>query len=88
MDFSRPSRGGRKQTGSGGGIDSAAVGRAEIEAALERILASRHLASSPRQQALLRHITTETLEGRGDRLKEFSLAVDVFGRPPTFDPRV
>ena len=28
------------------------------------------------------------LQARGDRLKEFSLAVDVFARPSTFDPRV
>ena len=88
MDFSGPPEGDGNRPDQVGGIDSGAVGRAEIEAALERILASRHLASSPRQQALLRHITTETLEGRGDRLKEFSLAVDVFGRPPAFDPRV
>ena len=88
MDFSGPPEGDGNRPDQVGGIDSGAVGRAEIEAAHERFLASRHLASSPRQQALLRHITTETLEGRGDRLKEFSLAVDVFGRPPTFDPRV
>lgn len=67
--------------------ESEAPTRAEIIATLNRILASRVLSSSPRQQALLRHIVTETLEGRGDRLKEFSLAVDVFGRPTTFDPR-
>lgn len=60
----------------------------EIEAALDRILASKAFASAPRQQALLRHIVVETIEGRGDRLKEFSLAVDVFGRSSTFDPRL
>jgi adenylate cyclase len=88
MDFSRPPEGDGNRPDQIGGIDSGAAGRAEIEAAIERILASRLLSSSPRQQALLRHIKTETLEGRGDRLKEFSLAVDVFGRPPSFDPRV
>jgi len=88
MDFSRPPEGDGNRQDQIGGIDAGAAGRAEIEAAIERILASRLLSSSPRQQALLRHITTETLEGRGDRLKEFSLAVDVFGRPPSFDPRV
>lgn len=88
MDFSGPADGDGKGQDQVGGSDSPAPGRAEIEAVLERILASRTLASSPRQQALLRHIVVETLEGRGDRLKEFSLAVDVFSRPPTFDPRV
>ena len=88
MDFSGPADGDGNGPDRVGGSDSQAPVRAEIEAVLERILASRTLASSPRQQALLRHIVVETLEGRGDRLKEFSLAVDVFGRPPSFDPRV
>jgi adenylate cyclase len=88
MDFSRPLGGDGGETDGSSGGDSSAPGRAEIEAALERVLASRILSASPRQQALLRHIATETLEGRGDRLKEFSLAVDVFGRPGSFDPRV
>jgi adenylate cyclase len=88
MDFSGPANGDGNGPDRVVGSDSLAPGRAEIEAVLERILASRILAASPRQQALLRHIAIETLEGHGDRLKEFSLAVDVFGRPPTFDPRI
>lgn len=88
MDFSRPNDEGREGQDSTGGADSAAPGRLEIEAALDRILASKAFASAPRQQALLRHIVIETIEGRGDRLKEFSLAVDVFGRSSTFDPRL
>ncbi len=88
MDFSGPPDGDGNGPDQVGVSDSRLPARAEIEAALERILASRILVASPRQQALLRHITTETLEGRGERLKEFSLAVDVFGRPGTFDPRI
>ena len=88
MDFSRPDDEGREGQDSTGGADSTAPGRLEIEAALERILTSKAFASAPRQQALLRHIVTETIEGRGERLKEFSIAVDVFGRSSTFDPRL
>ena len=88
MDFSRPDDKGREGQETTGGADSGAPTRTEIEAALERILASRSFAAAPRQQALLRHIVTETLEDRGDRLKEFSIAVDVFGRSSTFDPRL
>lgn len=87
MDFSRPGDGGGGGRDSAGGGDSGAPGRAEIEALLERILASRSFASSPRLQALLRHIATESLEGRGERLKEYSIAIDVFSRAATFDPR-
>src|SRR4029077_11771070 len=36
----------------------------------------------------LRHIAIETLEGRGERLKEYTLAVEVFGRPASYDPQV
>lgn len=88
MDFSHPDDEGREGQDSTGGAESTAPGRLEIEAALERILASKAFASAPRQQALLRHIVTETIERRGDRLKEFSIAVDVFGRSSTFDPRL
>lgn len=88
MDFSRPTGEAGDDGDSASGTDSGAPERPEIEAALERILASRAFATAPRQQALLKHIVTETLEGRGDRLKEFSIAVDVFGRSTTFDPRV
>ncbi len=88
MDFSRPHGGAGDGKDTADGNDSAAPGRLEIEAALERIMTSRAFGTAPRQQALLRHIMSETLEGRGDMLKEFSIAVDVFGRPSTFDPRV
>jgi len=88
MDFSRPTGGAGDDADSANATESGPPGRVEIQAALERILASRAFASAPRQQALLRHIVTETLEERGDRLKEFGIAIDVFGRGPTFDPRV
>lgn len=88
MDFSRPTDEGWKSQDTSGEADSGAPTRPDIEAALGRILASRYFSTAPRQQALLRHIVTETLEGRGDRLKEFSIAVDVFGRASTFDPRL
>jgi adenylate cyclase len=87
MDFSRPPDGVGEARDSTGDSDSGAPSRTEIEAALAKILASRPFATAPRQQALLRHIVTETLEKRGERLKEYSIAVDVFGRAPAFDPR-
>lgn len=67
--------------------DSPAPGRADIEAAAEAILASSGFAASPRLQALLRYVVGATLDGQAERLKEFSIAVDVFARPPAFDPR-
>jgi adenylate cyclase len=37
---------------------------------------------------LLRHLTAAALEGRGADLKEYSLGIAVFERPPSFDPRI
>lgn len=87
MDFSRPTGGAGGDGDSATAPESGPPGRPEIQAALDRILASRAFSSAPRQHALLRHIVTETLDGRGERLKEFSIAIDVFGRGPAFDPR-
>lgn len=38
-------------------------------------------------RALLRHIVEETLAGRSDGLKEYSLGREVFHRPGSYDPR-
>ncbi len=52
---------------------------------LERMLESNHFKQSRRYPALLRFIVEETLEGRGDLLKERVLGVEVFGRDPSYD---
>ncbi len=55
---------------------------------LERMLADPAFSSAPRLSSLLRFIVGETLDGRGDQLKEYTLGVAVFGRGSRFDPRV
>lgn len=42
----------------------------------------------PRVSAFLEHAVGETLAGNEIRLKEYSIAVSVFGRPEDFDPRM
>ena len=42
---------------------------------------------SARRRALLRYLVEETLAGRADRLKGFSVALAVFGRDESFDPQ-
>lgn len=56
-------------------------------AQLSRILASRTFANAPSLSRLLRYLVEQTLEGHADRLKEYSLGVDVFDRGTAFDPR-
>lgn len=59
----------------------------EIQAELDRILATRWLRESHQLRSLLRHVVDETIEGRADGLKEYSLGLAVFHRPPDYDPR-
>jgi len=54
---------------------------------LERILASTHFAAAEGARKLLRFLVEEKLSGRGQRLKEYTLAVEVFGRDPSFDSK-
>ena len=59
--------------------------RTDILQALDRLIAQGLADSSDRQRNLLRYLVTEEVEGRGDRLKAFSIATDVFGRGADFD---
>jgi hypothetical protein len=52
---------------------------------LRTVLASPHFSHSKRYPALLQFIVENTLEGRTDLLKERTLGVEVFDRPPTYD---
>ena len=56
--------------------------RSAISAELERILESEAFHTSKRSQQFLSYVVRETLEGRGDQLKEQSIGIDVFRRSP------
>lgn len=43
--------------------------------------------ASERQRGLLSYLVTEELEGRGERIKAYALATEVFGRSKNFDPQ-
>jgi hypothetical protein len=53
---------------------------------LEQVLQSRSFVSSPRCQAFLRFVVHELVEGRGDAIKERTIAMEVFGKSVRFDP--
>ncbi|HVY64054.1 MAG TPA: hypothetical protein VHH11_04450 [Gammaproteobacteria bacterium] len=57
----------------------------EAVAALNRVLGSKVFEAAGRAREFLTFIVDETLAGRGDRLKGYSIAVQVFERPPDFD---
>ncbi|MGE0022441.1 MAG: hypothetical protein AB7S70_02290 [Hyphomicrobium sp.] len=65
-----------------------ATDREAVRAQLERILVSSAFAQSDRRQRFLTYVVEETLAGRGDRLKGYTIALEVFDRPKTFDAAV
>ncbi len=72
--------------------DPASIFRAEPDASavrecLERVAGSPDFVAAPRLAAFLRFIVEEAIEGRGDQLKETTVAMRVFDRRADFDPR-
>ena len=59
-----------------------------IREQLVRILNSGPFHQSQRRQRFLEYLVNETLAGRGERLKAYNVALEVFDRPETFDPTV
>lgn len=58
---------------------------AQVEAHLERILASEAFKTSRRSQDFLRFVVGRVLAGQGDSIKERTIAVEAFGRPADYD---
>lgn len=57
----------------------------EVRAALERILSSPSFEQAGRSREFLRFVVEESLAGRADRLKGYSIALAVFDKPGDFD---
>lgn len=60
----------------------------EVKGELARILASSHFAKSQRMSKFLQVTVEAGLEGNAAALKEYSIGLSVFGREPSFDPRL
>ncbi|MGO7668902.1 tetratricopeptide repeat protein [Rhizobium ruizarguesonis] len=63
-----------------------AVSESEARSEAERLLADPRFHVSDRHRAFLRYIVDATFEGRSDAVKAYAIAIDVFNRPPSFDP--
>ncbi len=57
-----------------------------VLAELGRILASEPFAASPMLASFLRYVVEETIAGRGDRLKAYTIAIGALERSDDFDP--
>lgn len=59
---------------------------AEACACLDKVLTSPIFSQAERQQRFLRYVVTETLAGRAEKLKGYSIGMEVFDRDQNFDP--
>lgn len=60
---------------------------AAIREALSRILASSWFGGSERIGQFLHFVVEETLEGRGERIKDYVIGIEVYHKKDSYDPR-
>jgi hypothetical protein len=58
-----------------------------VQSELHHILSTQHFCNSAVLSRFLRYVVEQTLQGNGERLKEYRLGIDVFARTASFDPR-
>jgi TolB-like protein/tetratricopeptide (TPR) repeat protein len=58
-----------------------------FRAYLDQLLSSSTFAGSRRRAQLLRYLVDRKLAGEEDRITEYGIGLDVFGKPASFDPR-
>jgi len=61
--------------------------RQQVNAALEAILATDKFEAAPQMSAFLRYVVEQAANGRQNRIKAFTVAVDALGKPDNFDPQ-
>jgi TolB-like protein/Tfp pilus assembly protein PilF len=59
-----------------------------IRAHLAEVLASAAFSKADRISRFLRYVVEESLEGRGSQISEYSIGVEIYDRPRTFDTRL
>src|SRR5580700_2348855 len=57
------------------------------QAQIQRILQSKAFRTSEVHRNLLSYLAEKSLEGTADGLKEYTVGLDVFAKPASFDPR-
>ena len=61
--------------------------RDQCKAELEAMIALGIFAKAPSLALLLDYVCTKYFEGQANQIKEYNIAVEALGRPPSFDPR-
>ena len=67
--------------------ETAACAPSEIRDELSLVVGSSVFRDSPRLAAFLQFVVSAQLEGKSDRIKGYTIAVEALGRGPDFDPQ-
>jgi adenylate cyclase len=68
--------------------ESSPASRAVISHQLERMLGSPDFRATPQQTAFFKFVVNQTLDGKADQIKGYTVATEVFGRGPDFDQSI
>ncbi|WP_263355840.1 hypothetical protein [Acidicapsa ligni] len=66
-------------------VPQSAAEKSAVLAQLDLLLVHPLFSQSKRYPTLLRYVVEQTLDGQADQIKERSIAIEVFNRPPTYD---
>jgi len=60
---------------------------AVVRAQIDRLIGSRTFEASEVHRRLLHYLSEKALSGEADRLKEYTIGLEAFGKPDTYDPK-
>ena len=63
------------------------VSAEEIQAQVDRLVRSKSFETSEAQRKLLQYLAEKSITGEADRLKEYTIGLEAFGKPPSYDPK-
>ena len=58
-----------------------------VRAQVDRLIASKTFETSEVHRRLLQYLTDKALAGEADRLKEYTIGLEAFSKPPSYDPK-
>jgi hypothetical protein len=63
------------------------VAAQDIRAQVGRLIQSKTFETSEAHRRLLLYLAEKSISGEADRLKEYTIGLEAFGKPPTYDPK-
>ena len=63
------------------------VDQEDIHAQVDRLIQSKTFETSEVHRKLLQYLTEKSINGEADRLKEYTIGLEAFGKPPSYDPK-